>query len=132
MAHCAVDQRCQERHPLGDPTLIGGRVDDAVEVDDAYDYTLLPDWAWKDDALGPFVVATMGTFIATLIKYRADAKSPAFILAVVGAGLWGTGFVMQMCNMLEFRSTTRARLDISARAFGYCIAVIAVVLAGMS
>jgi hypothetical protein len=115
----------------GNPRQLSGRVAEGALVDNINDYTMSPDWKWTDNTMGPFVLATMGTFVTAIVKYRGDVTAPSFALANVGAGLWLMGLVLQLCNVVEFRMKARARTDIAAHFFAYSIAVIAIVLAAI-
>lgn len=42
---------------------------------------------------GPFAAASMGLFLTGIINNSHDSKSPAFILAVIGAGLWTVALI---------------------------------------
>jgi|Transcript_4661 hypothetical protein len=139
---CRVDLYQKYRVREGRPEEENGTVLNETDIlDPEKVYTLIVDstelvtgFSAKD---GPFAAATIGLFVTGIINNSHDPKTPAFILSVIGAGLWTFTLILvvilKLMEVLDFDSvrwftSKYYQGSVVAISWGFSIVVSAVVI----
>ncbi len=139
---CRIDLYQKYRVREGRPEEENGTILNETDIlDPEKVYTLIIDstelvtgFSAKD---GPFAAATIGLFVTGIINNSHDPKTPAFILSVIGAGLWTFTLILvvilKLMEVLDFDSvkwftSKYYQGSVVAISWGFSIVVSAVVI----